>query len=196
MQNSCACAARAWSSKKRWKTSCHPCLQDSSVSYNRVFILHCDMAEFNQHTDEQECSLILCTRMRNAEWVICSLSCDRQVAVSFYSQIMGEIRLRQWNHNKDAHCCLGTKSVSLISHVLSPHNCSFCFWYSVCPSISVCLSVHFDFQFSPNLSHNCRRSLITEMQNYSWSRQYSTTVGNKLYTLIVCVWWCFSSSDL
>lgn len=90
---------------------------------HRIFILHCDMAEFKQHIDEQDCCLTLCARKPNAEWLICFHSCDRQVAGSFYSQIMRDLIEAvelQWR-------C--TQNQCLSSHVLSPPNCSFCFWY-------------------------------------------------------------------
>lgn len=71
---------------RTWKTSCHSCLQDSSTSYNRVFMFCCDLAEFNQRADEWECGRVPCTRTLNTQREeICSLSRGGQVAVSLYS---------------------------------------------------------------------------------------------------------------
>lgn len=71
---------------KRWKTSCHSCLQDSSTSYNRVFMFGGDSAEFNQRADEWECGPVPCTRTLNAQREeMCSLSRGGRVAVSLYS---------------------------------------------------------------------------------------------------------------
>lgn len=89
-------------------------LRELSVSSNRVFILLCDKPEFNQNTDQQDCSLTLCARKPNAERLICFLSCDRQVAGSFYSQIMKRF---DWGSGITMKMC--TKSVSLVSRFIT-----------------------------------------------------------------------------
>lgn len=72
------------------------------------------LAEFDQNTDKQDCSLTLCTRKPNAEWLVCSLSCDRQAAASFCWQIMTRLDCGSGIIMK-----MCTKSVSLFSRFIT-----------------------------------------------------------------------------
>lgn len=125
----------------RWKTSCHSCLQDSSTSYNRLFMFGCDLAEFNQRADEWECSLIPCSRtLNNQKEEICSLSRSGQVAVSLYSHrkercdwVFRKKLLRWWNQNNAALLLWNKAGVSQLTcfvtlHTAYLHWLIYAFW--------------------------------------------------------------------
>lgn len=110
----------------------HPATHAFESYQLTVLILHWDTAEFNQSTDEQDCSLTLCSRKPNAEQLICCLSCDRQVAGSFYRQI---IKRLDWGSGITMKMC--TKPVSLVSSFLTSQLFIVLLIISLSPDISI-----------------------------------------------------------